>query len=236
MAYFNQLPNLEYLSPLNTKGSSYEYITVKNLFKRVKLFDWVQEYSNVFQKIEVNEFERPDIIAEEYYGSSDYDWVVLITADIVNYQQQWPLSNQDLYDFTVDKYGLTEINEVHHYETVEVRDNNGRLILPAGQIVDSDFKINPPDGVNSKFYRIIRGSLEVGKVTDYQNQIGSEIIVGISNYEYETDVNESKRLISILRPEYLQQFLNDMRNIMTNKRSSEYIDSKTSRVNKNQSI
>lgn len=236
MSYFNELPNLEYFSPLNTKGSGREYITVKNLFRRVKLFDWIQEYSNVFQKIELNEFDRPDIIAEEYYGSASYDWVVLITADITNYQQQWPLSNQDLYDFTVEKYGLEEINEIHHYETLEVRDNNGKLILPRGQIVDSNFTINPPDGVHSKFYKVIGTYNDISTITDFQNKLGTEIINGISNYEYETDVNESKRLISILRPNYLQQFLNDMRTLMSYKKSSEYIDSKTSRVNRNQSI
>ena len=51
--------------------------------------------------------------------------------------------------------------------------------------------------------------------------------MGISNYEYETRLNEKKRSIFVLREEYIQEFLNDMREIMTYKKSSEFIDSKT---------
>ena len=53
------------------------------------------------------------------------------------------MSNYDLYRYSEDKYG-TELNSVHHYETFEVRDNKGRLILPAGQKVQADFSIPPP--------------------------------------------------------------------------------------------
>ena len=37
MGYFNELPNLDYLSQLPDANSNETYITVKNLFKRAKL-------------------------------------------------------------------------------------------------------------------------------------------------------------------------------------------------------
>lgn len=234
MSYFRELPNLEYLSPLNSKGSSFEYIAVKNLFRRVKLFDWIKEYSNTFLKIQIGDYERPDIIAEEYYGSSSYDWVVMITADITNLQAQWPLSNHDLNDFVEEKYGLENVNDIHHYETLEVRDDKNRLILPKGKVVDSDFKINPPDGLNSLYYTIVT-PYETRQVTNYQEQVDG-IVVGVSNWEYEVDINESKRTISILKPSYLQQFLNDMRKLVSCQKSTEFVNIKTSKINKNQTI
>ena len=76
------------------------------------------------------------IMAERLYGSSDYDWIVVLTANITNIKDEWPLSNYDLYRYVEAKYGTENINAIHHYETIEVRDNKGRLILPGGQRVD----------------------------------------------------------------------------------------------------
>ncbi len=49
----------------------------------------------------------------------------------------------------------------------------------------------------------------------------------LSHYEYETSENNKKRQIQILRLEYLQQFLNDFRDIMVYDKSSQYVDETT---------
>ena len=58
----------------------------------------------------------------------------------------------------------------------------------------------------------------------------SETIRGVTNYEYEVRENQKKRSIDILRSEYLQQFLNDIRKEMTYNRSSQYINDKLIRT------
>ena len=70
---------------------------------------------------------------------------------------------------------------------------------------------------------------------NYLNTVGEEIKVRgqqetVSNYEYETDLNEGNRKILLLKPEYLGVFIGDMKNIMSYDTSSETIDSKTKRV------
>ena len=75
------------------------------------------------------------------YGKSTLDWVVLTTAGIVNVRNEWPLSSKELYDFTVEKYGIKEINNVRHYETKEIKNSRGVVILPSGNIVDSGFSV-----------------------------------------------------------------------------------------------
>ena len=69
------------------------------------------------------------------------DWVVLLTAGIINVRDEWPLSDREIYDFVESKYGLANINSNHHYETKEIKDSIGRLILPSGQVVDSNFSV-----------------------------------------------------------------------------------------------
>ena len=155
----------------------------------------------LFNKYEIVEGARPDTIAEELYGSAELDWVVIMTAGIVNIRDEWPLSNYHLYEYANNKYD--DINAIHHYETTEVKDNNGRLILPKGKEVNSDFKIPNPDDYTAQKLNPVRG---------------------ITNYEYEVRKNQEKSNIYLLKPRYLQQFLNDMRQIMTYQTSSQYID------------
>jgi hypothetical protein len=51
----------------------------------------------------------------------------------------------------------------------------------------------------------------------------------VSNYEYEVDQNEKKRLILILKPEFLSVFISDTKNIMKYDESSQYINQTTKR-------
>ena len=204
MGYFRELPNLEYESPFATRISSSSYVLAKNIFRRMKIRDDLQNIFTVFNKYEIKEGARPDTIAEEIYGKSDLDWVVLLSANIINVRDQWPLSSKDLYEYTVSKYGLENINNVHHYETKEVKDSDGNLILPKGQIVDENYSI-----------RFKNGGTYIEK---------SNITSTISNYVYEVRENEKKQTIYILKPFYLQQFLNDMRSEMVYSDSSQFVN------------
>jgi len=150
MSYFRELPDLFYQSPLASRVSSREYVRVKNLFRRVKLRDDLQNVFTLFNKYEIDEGERPDTVAEELYGSADLDWVVMLTAGIINVRDQWPLSNFELYRYAENKYG-ENLNTVSFWETTEVKDSKGRLILPKGKVVNENFSLfqchkNSPSG------------------------------------------------------------------------------------------
>ena len=200
MGYFRELPELYYQSFLSDSNSSQNYLLVKNLFRRCKLRDDLQNVFTIFNKYEIVEGARPDTVAEEMYGSSTLDWVVLMTAGIVNARDEWPLSDKEIYDYALDVYG-DDLNDIHHYETKEVKDENDKLILPKGKVVDSTFTIPDPNDYN----------LTISPIT------------GLSNYEYEVIKNNKKRSIYLLKPGYLQQFLNDMRQEMLYDKSSQYI-------------
>jgi len=208
MGYFRELPELDYQSFLSDSNSSQNYLRVKNLFRRNKLRDDLQNVFTIFDKYEIVEGARPDTVAEEFYGSAELDWVVIMTAGIMNVRDQWPLSNRELYRYAVKKYGVENLNSPHHYETIEVKDAQGRLILPAGKVVDSNFTIPNPSNTKTNLNPVIN----------------------VNNYGYETRKNQEKSSIYLLRPSYLQQFLNDMRNIMIYGRSSEYLEDRLIRT------
>ena len=206
MGYFRELPNVEYQSFLSDAISSQDYLKVKNLFRRNKLRDDLQNVFTIFNKYEIVEGARPDTVAEEFYGKADLDWVVLMTAGIINVRDEWPLSNYQLYKYTENKYGENNLSDINYYETKEVKDSNGRLILPAGKDVNEDFTLNYSDNG-------IKVSVS-----------GISVRRGVSNWEYETIKNNKKSSIYLLKQGYLQQFLNDMREIMIYGLSSEYVN------------
>ena len=206
MGFFRELPNIEYLSVLSDRDSSLDYIKVKNLFRRVKVRDDLKKYFTIFDRVTVKDGARPDQVADIVYGNAELDWVVLITAGIINVNNEWPLSSYELYNYSLEKYGAL-LNATKHYETIEIRDQKNRLILPKGKIVDSDFSIPNPNN----------------PLTDLT---GNAIRIGVSYYEYETRLNENKRELDLLKPRYLDQFLKDMRKIMKYSRSSQYVSTR----------
>ena len=204
MGYFRELPDVAYQSFLSDSLSTQDYLVVKNLFRRNKLRDDLQNVFTIFNKYEIVEGARPDTVAEEVYGDAELDWVVLMTAGILNVRDEWPLSNYQLYKYAEEKYGVENLSATHHYETKEIKDSKGRLILPAGKQVDEDFTLKYFD-------------------TENKSLNGDDVRRSVGNYEYETVKNNKKSLIYLLKPSYLQQFLNDMRQIMIYDRSSQYI-------------
>ena len=228
MGYFRELPDLDYQSFLSDSNSSQNYLRVKNLFRRCKLRDDLQNVFTIFDKYEIVDGARPDTVAEEFYGSAELDWVVLMTAGIISVRDEWPLSNYHLYRYAEKIHG-EELNTVHHYETTEVKDSQDRLILPAGKTVDSDFKITYYDNEitytnDSELHRkaVLEGREDV--------QLISNVTTTISNWEYEVRKNNKKSSIYLLKRGYLQQFLNDMRDQMIYSRSSQYVTENLART------
>ena len=207
MTYFRELPSILYQSPLSTRSGSNEYVEVKNLFRRVKLRDDLKGSVTYLTNYYVRDGFRPDQVAEDLYGSSNLDWVVLHTAGIVNIRDEWPLTSKEIYDYSFNKYG-NDLNQIRYYVTTEVKDSSGKVYLPKGKVVDSDFTIPDPTSPVSTL-----------------NPVG-----GVTNYEHESSLNEDKRNIAVLRPAYLELFLSDMRRIMRYSKSSQYINNRVVRT------
>ncbi len=322
MTYFRELPDLEYQSFLSDRQRSNDYLRVKNLFRRGKLRDDISNVLTVFDKYEVPDGYRPDNVAEELYRNSGYDWVVLISAGIINVRNEWPISDGDLYTYVIQKYG-DELYGTHHYITTEVKDSNDRLILSEGKLVNSTLQIpfpsyaaeisfddlniqigQNPNTVTANLYlhdestliktedygifvinensniwtytldtntltnleysSIVKdtiqyiatdgyfktieikiqveitgvnlivnsesiNSTQVSYITYFDEKLNSyntkyNVTQSVTNYEYEVELNNKKRLIYVLKPFYLQQFINDNRDIMRYKNSSQLVE------------
>lgn len=139
MAYFNELPDIEVISRfLNTENNE-EYVKIKNLWRRAKVREDIANIASAFDYYQIQDNERPDQIAEKFYEDPELDWVILITNNITNINTDWPLDNNSLYNYLIDKYGSEEVlQQTHHVETLEQRDNFDRIIIPEKLIVDKE--------------------------------------------------------------------------------------------------
>lgn len=155
MAYFRELPNLEYISVFKDRKSNDEYTLSKNIFRRPKLREDLASAVTAFEYYQIVGDERPDQIAEKFYSNAELDWIILISNNITNYNEEWPLNNNALYNYMLNKYGSEEeIQKIHHYETIEYRDEFGRLIIQGGLQVDPGRSEVIETNVNSIEYRL----------------------------------------------------------------------------------
>ena len=137
MAYFSELPNLHYTANFPDQSFNTDVVLAKNIFKRAKLREDIANAVSAFNYYQIIDNERPDQIAEKVYNDSELDWVILTTNNITNFNNQWPLNNESFHKYLLDKYGSEEeIQKIHHYETIEVRDEYNRVVVPGGLQAD----------------------------------------------------------------------------------------------------
>ena len=200
--YFKQVPDFEYVSRLPDAKIS-DYIPVKNLFKKGYLRDDIFQDLTFFTKYKVQGDDRPDNIAYSLYDDASLDWVILLSNNIINIQTEWPMPQADLDRYLLEKYGSYEAQEeIHHYETIEVKNSTGVVIVEEGLTVESDFSV--------EFYDWMIDSLETKQ----------GITTPISNYEYEMKIEDDKRNIFALKPRYLNIVKDDLEEMMVYKKGS----------------
>jgi len=206
-SYFRQVPNFDYVSRLPNANIG-DYIPVKNIFKKGKLREDIFQNLAFFEKYKIQGNDRPDNVAFEVYGDSTLDWLVLLCNNVVNIQTEWPLT-QDAFDrYVLNKYGDYETlySGIHHYETSEVTNSQGVVMVPSG--------LEVPDGYSINYYDyFIDSQIDTGNIA-----------VEVTNYEYEDKLENDKRNIYILKSRYLNVVLDDMGDIMPYKKgSSQYV-------------
>ena len=175
-SYFKNFPNV-YVAEGVTSDEGYNYRLVKNIFRRVKARDDLDQYSSLFEAYSVQPGDTPSKLAQQLYQDPHLDWVILLCNNITDVYEQWPKQENELQDYVNTKY--SDADGVHHYETNEIKLDNGEVFIKEGQYVTETWRTVMPDGTT---------------------KTAEESRYPVSNYEYETYVNEEKRLIVLPQP------------------------------------
>lgn len=227
--YFRSVPNFNYVSRLpNAKIN--DYIQIKNFFRRGKIFEEIFNELAFFEKYNIEGDEKPYNVAQKIYGDSTLDWVIFLSNNYLSVQDEWPLSQDSFDKIMIQKYGSYEAlyQGIHHYETIEVKDSKGRVLLPEGTVVNSTWK------TNGNFIETI-GEFESAYSYEYYDSDlevtvsipSTELVRPITNYDYEINKEERKREIFLLKAQYLNILFENLEDIMTYKEGgSQFVNRK----------
>ena len=195
--YFSYLPNVYVRTSTYRQNNVDPHILTKNLFRRVKIREDVEGLVTGFTQYTIVNNERPDNVSQKFYDDPQYDWVVMMTNNIVNIYDEWPMTEDELYKYCVSKYTTPE--GIHHHETKTIKDGRGNIVLKAGLTIPHNWTYRRPDGTMVAT---------------------ADLIHPITNYEYESAQNDFKRNIYILRKPFLATFLEEFQQLV------EYDDSR----------
>ena len=209
--YFSNLTDFLYVNRTVDGRSEGDFSVVKNFFKRAKLREDIFQDLAFFTKYIVIGDDRPDTVATKVYDDPTLDWVVLLSNNIVSIQSEWPLGQAAFNTYVNEKYGdeTTLYSGIHHYESREVKANDGTIIIPSGARVSVGQSVSFFDEDSSQ--QIIR----------------TDVAMPVTNYMFEEKLNDEKRNIFILKPIYLNILFDDIDQIMRNKKGSTQFISET---------
>ena len=206
--YFSLIPDIKYdTKPISYPFSESDYVTAKNFFRRYKVSDDAFGYATFYKKYSVEAGINIETIADEYYGNAFYDWVIILTNNMINPSFALPLDNYTLQKVIESKYGFdgsginNAYSKIHHYETIETKsglsvDGLPVLALKGGLVVDENFYNSP--------FKYWDGSQEISVA-------GNTVSKPVTCYEYEEIENEKKRTIYILKRRFFNKFVEEFK-------------------------
>ena len=199
--YFSKVPDLEYVSRLPDSQIG-DYIKVKNIFKGVRLREDILQDLTVFQKYQIIGNDRPDNVAFAVYGDSKLDWLVLKCNNIINIQSEWPMTQEDFDRYLLNKYETYDnlYNGIHHYETIEIKNSKGVVMVPEGLQVPSNWTYT--------FFDSAMGQ-HLSSLKEY-NTVQNDPVVSVTNYDHEAKIENEKRNIYILKQAYVNIVKDDL--------------------------
>lgn len=231
MAYFEKFPKIVYTQDNYKTGQ-----IVPDILRRTKFISELTENFAFFDEYDVKDGETPEIVADLFYNDPQLHWIILQTNEIIDPRFDWPLSTYDLRQFAEGKYA--NINATHHYEDNSGNRVTANLVLKSGaqfgSIAVNDVLVNNTNvgvGVvtakaNTSHISVLTTSggfisgdqVKLASNANVVANITSIIVTSgtpITNLNYESTENETKRRIKILKPEIIAEVIVDFESTIT---------------------
>ena len=208
--YFSYLPEVYVRTTSYRQNNVDPYSLAKNIFRRIKIREDLSDIIMGFSQYTIKNNQRPDQVAYDFYGDMQYDWVVLLCNNILNVYDEWPMTEDELERYIDSEYESPD--SVHHWVTQKIRDTKGRVLIKPGMEVPENWSYTRPDGT------------VVGK---------ADTVRPISVYDYESEKNNYKRNIYLLRKQYLGGFVEEFKNLVDYLPNSETNEETNAKKSKN---
>ena len=206
--YFDTFPKISY-SFDGFKTS--EIIT--NVISRFALEQSLKENASIYYTHDVRDGDTPEILSAKLYGSPDKHWIIMMMNDIIDVGYDWPMDYRTLNRFIDAKYLANANSEVSGDGISWAKLNNQAYYkvetttTPSGSKIIKRFEIDANTYTNTTISLNQQITLADNNVIVIDTTKETE-----SYYDYELELNESKRQIKLLRPELVSQLEQEVRN------------------------
>ena len=216
--FFNYYPKTYYTSGANNVTS---LDTVTNIIARFGFEKELKENSSTFYPYRIKDSDTPEIIASKYYNDPEKHWIVLLFNDIIDPQYDWPLPYNNFITYVSDKYtanGAVDVPAMTGLAWAQSRAHPHsfyKIITRTQSLYNSDNKVvTETIQIDETAYN----NLPVTTDT-YILQDGTQVVENITKdvktyFDYEEELNESKRKIRLLRSEYVPAVMEEFRKII----------------------
>ena len=230
--YFQNFPEIQYTL------SNGQTVFIKDFFRKSSIDQAAVDNVIEYTYYELLDGERPDVVATKLYGDGDLHWTFFLVNGFENYYE-WHKDQETFNNYMNEKYSGQWLNASATTDIVSSEDkfllgeqvSNGTT---TGNVVKVDpaFKRIAVVGgtwlanqtitgvISEKVFTLQSVVNEIDGVAYYKDSNGikknySE--AGYSSVSFltdEYDVNEDKRKIKVIRPQYIKQVVSEFENIM----------------------
>jgi len=217
MYYFNTFPKV---LTVDYNGNG---ILLTNIMKRVELMPSLKDNSLAFYSYDLQEGDTPDIVANKYYGNSYRYWLPLFSSQIIDPQWEWPLDSKSFDLYLANKY----------FEAAgsPIDPNTGKPSIPLittytqGTVYQYTQTIETVDSyslkkttntiiIDEQTYNLTETGTTVRTFPDNNTVTQTVSVNAISIYDYEVNLNESKRNINLINSIYAAQIESELKSLM----------------------
>jgi hypothetical protein len=205
--YFNYFPKTIYTSDTETG------VVVTNITTRFAFEKTYRENSAVYYEYDIQDSDTPEIIADKMYGNSERHWMVLMMNEIVDPQFDWPLDQRTIIKYINDKYSANA--SVGQTGTSWAQQNTHSYYKIETRTTDSvNTQLQTKTEIDSNTYTNL-----IETTTNLNLQDGKSITIKVtkeikSYYDYEIELNESKRTIKLIKPEFVNRLEQELQNTL----------------------
>jgi len=166
-------------------------IDATNVLRRFIVRASVQERSDVFYEYNLQSGDRPDVVAEKYYGDPDLAWLVLLFNEITDPMFDYPLFDRDFETYIKQKYGSIPRAQsiVHEYRQIL----NEKSVKFDGTVLEKRYV-----AVDETTYNTL-------------SEANRELI---TKFDHEEELNDEKRSIRLLDKRFLNQVKSEVEVIL----------------------
>lgn len=209
--YFSKFPKTIYYPYYESTSAD----VVTNITARITFEQKFKNNTSTYYEYDIQDGDTPEIIASKIYGLPERHWIVLMMNDMVDPNYDWPLDQRTIIKYIDSKYtanantsaGQTGIqwaqNNTHSYYKIETRTDQ-----QTNTIVKDTIR------VDANTYANVVASTESIQLDD-----GNTITITVSKetktyFDYETEENENKRTIKLLKSEFVESVEKEFDRIM----------------------